>query len=116
MWSLVLGSFGCSQAAELPTLPGTYWQLLSLTDKGEPIKDAQNPADVEFLKNGKWGVLHYGGRREEGTYRVEGERLIMLTVDGDTYCNAQMKWKAAEQILELDSGDYLMRLRVVQKR
>jgi hypothetical protein len=61
-----------------------------LTDKGQPNKDAQSPADVEFLNDGTWGILHYGGRREAGKYRVQGERLIMLTDDGETYNDARM--------------------------
>jgi hypothetical protein len=117
-WGLFLFLLvGCNTTvwAEAPSLPGTNWQLLSLTDKGQPIKDAQNPADVEFLKDGTWGILHYGGRREAGKYRVQGERLIMLTDDGETYNDARMIWKPAEQVLELDSGTDLMRLRVQEK-
>jgi len=111
----VLAAGGATASAEVPSLPGTNWQLLSLTDKGKPIKDAQNPADVEFLKDGTWGILHYGGRREAGKYRIQGERLIMLTDDGETYNDARMIWKPAEQVLELDSGTDLMRLRVQEK-
>lgn len=103
-------------ADKLPTLPGTYWQLLSLTEKSEKITDATNPADVEFLKDGKWGILHYGGRREAGTYEVKAERLIMKTEDGEVYQNAKMTWKPAEKILELDSGKYLMRLRATKPK
>lgn len=99
-----------------PALPGTYWQLLSLTAKDEKITDAKNPADVEFLKNGKWGILHYGGRREAGTYEVKGERLTMKTEDGEIYQDAKMGWKAADKILELDSGKYLMRLRLTKPK
>lgn len=99
-----------------PTLPGSYWQLLSLTEKGEKVKNADNPADVEFLKNGKWGILHYGGRREAGTYEVKKDRLIMKTEDGELYQDARMTWKPAEKILELDSGKYLMRLRVTKPK
>lgn len=99
-------------SAELPSLPGTYWQLLSLTKADEPIKDAQNPADVEFLKDGSWGVLHYGGRREAGTYTVTGDRLVMKYEDGSEYNDAKMTYRPADQTLELRSNDgYLMRLR-----
>jgi len=98
--------------AKAPPLPGTYWQLLSLTTKSEKIVDAQNPADVEFLKDGTWGVLHYGGRREAGTYTVKGNQLLMKTEDGEVYLNAKMTWKAETRILELQDGDYLMRLRL----
>ena len=99
-----------------PALQGTYWQLLSLTEKGEKVTDAQNPADVEFLKDGKWGILHYGGRREAGTYQVQGDRLIMKTEDGAPYQDAKMTWKSATGVLELDSGKYLMRLRRIKPK
>lgn len=98
--------------AKLPALPGTNWHLLSLTTKKEKIVDAQNPADVEFLKSGEWGILHYGGRREAGKYTVKGDRLVMKTEDGEVYQDAKMTWKSESQILELDSGDYLMRLKL----
>ena len=99
-----------------PDLAGTYWQLLSLTSPGEKVTDAQNPADVEFLKNGKWGILHYGGRREAGTYQVKGDRVTMKSEDGSVYQDAKMTWKASTGILELDSGKYLMRLRRVKPK
>jgi hypothetical protein len=99
-----------------PPLPGTYWQLLSLTEKGEKITDAQNPADVEFLKDGKWGILHYGGRREAGTYEVKGDRLVMKNETGDLYIDAKMTWKPDGKVLELDSGKYLMRLRLTKPK
>ncbi|MCE9604655.1 MAG: hypothetical protein K8U03_07095 [Planctomycetia bacterium] len=71
---------------------------------------------MEFLTNGTWGILHYGGRREAGKYTVEGKRLIMVNDDGETYNNAEMRWKATEGILELDSGEDLMRLRLVKPK
>ena len=111
-WIVVaLFSAATACSAETPSLPGTHWELLSLTSKTEKITGAQNPADVEFLKDGKWGILHYGGRREAGTYQVKDGRLVMKTDDGAVYQDAKMTWKDADRILELDSGDYLMRLR-----
>ncbi len=94
-----------------PALPGTNWQLLSLTSRGEPIKDAQNPADVEFLKSGEWGVLHYGGFRQAGKYSVNGIELTMKTEDGDVYMQGKMNYQPADEVLEIDDGTYLMRLR-----
>ena len=55
--------------------------------------------------------MHYGGRREEGAYEVKADRVIMKTNDGNIYSDSKMTWKPANKILELDSGDYLMRLR-----
>src|SRR5262249_35048861 len=94
-----------------PALAGTHWQLLSLTEKGEKIKDAETPAQVEFTKEGKWGIAHYAGEKEGGTWKVKGDRLIMTSDDGTTYQDARMAWKESSGILELDSGKYLMRLR-----
>lgn len=95
----------------VPPLPGTNWQLLSMTKKGEPIKDAMNPADVEFTKKGEWGVLHYGGRREAGTYVVTKNHIVMKMEDGEIYMDAEMTWKPADETLELQEKEYLMRLR-----
>lgn len=96
------------------SLPGTYWQLLSMTQPREKITDASNPADVEYLKDGKWGVLHYGGRREAGTYTVTGDRLMMKTEDKAEYHSGQMRWNPSTRILEIDSGNWLMRLRRIR--
>ena len=95
----------------VPSLPGTNWQLLSMTKKGEAIKDAMNPADVEFTRDGKWGVLHYGGLREAGTYVVAKNRIVMKMEDGEVYMDASLTWKPAEELLELQEKEYLMRLR-----
>ena len=87
---------------------------------GDPVQMLLPPdasqADVEFLKDGTWGILHYAGRREAGRYQVQGNRLIMKTDDGAVYQDAKMTWKAAAGILELDSGAYLMRLRQLKAK
>ena len=77
----------------VPPLPGTNWQLLSMTKKGE------------------WGVLHYGGRREAGTYVVTKNHIVMKMEDGEIYMDAEMTWKPADETLELQEKEYLMRLR-----
>lgn len=38
----------------------------------------------------------------------------MKTEDCETYLDAKMTWKPKEKILELDTGDDLMRLRVAK--
>jgi hypothetical protein len=78
---------------------------------GEPIRDAENPADVQFLKSGEWSVLHYGGFLQCGKYSVAGDKLTMNSEDGSVYMDGKMNYKAAEQILEINDGTYLMRLR-----
>jgi len=100
-----------AQEGKAPALPGTYWQLISLTKKGDAIKDAQNPADVEFLEDGNWGVLHYGGRREAGKYVVKGDQLTMKFEEGEIYMEGTMVM-AKDKVLEIRSSDgWLMRLR-----
>src|SRR5207253_1567143 len=99
-----------------PALPGTHWHLLSLTGKGEKITDAQNPADVEFLKDGKWGILHYGGSREAGTFQVTANRLVMKNETGELYFDGKMTWKPDTKTLEVNSGQDLMRLRQFQPK
>ena len=99
-----------------PELAGTHWQLLSLTEKGEKITDAQTPAQVEFTRQGKWGIAHYTGIKEGGTWKVQGDRLIMTSDDGTTYQDGKMAWKASTGILEIDSGKYLMRLRRLKEK
>lgn len=94
-----------------PSLPGTNWQLLSLTTKDEPIKDAENPADVQFLKDGTWSILHYGGMLQGGKYEVKADQLTMKTEDNDVYMDGKMNFKPTEKVLEINDGTYLMRLR-----
>jgi hypothetical protein len=114
---LVTGQDKPPKEGEKPLdLAGTYWQLLSLTAKGEKPTDASNPADVEFLKDGKWGVLHSGGRREAGTYKVKDGRLVMTGEDKAPYFDAKMTWKPDTNMLELDDGKYLMRLKRVKPK
>src|SRR6185369_12695451 len=73
-------------------LAGTYWNVMSMTAKGETEKKSDAPGpDVEFCKNGKWGMLHYGGAREAGTYQIQGDRVIMKMEDGSLFGNFQIK-------------------------
>lgn len=101
-----------TQTAAAPTsLPGTYWQLLSMTKKGQAVKELSARPDVEFCRSGEWGILHYGGRREAGSYKVTGNRLVMRYEGGELYGN----YRIARQgnIMELDDGEYVLRLRYV---
>src|SRR5205823_6365176 len=76
-----------------------YWSLMSMTAKGETEKESGSPPDVEFCRNGNWGMLHYGGAREAGKYQVQGSRLIMKMEDGSPYGNFQIKRNGNEMIL-----------------
>lgn len=96
-------------------LAGTSWQLLSLTEKGEKITDASNPASVNFTKDGKWEIVFEDCIRIGGTYKVKGDRLVMTSDDGAVYQDAKMTWKPDSKILELNSGKFLMRLKSVKR-
>jgi hypothetical protein len=82
---------------------------MSMTTKGETEKESGSPPDVEFCRNGNWGMLHYGGAREAGKYQVQGSRLIMKMEDGSLYGNFQIKRNGNEMIL--DDGKYVLRLK-----
>ena len=103
-------------AEKMPELVGSHWQLLSLTGKGEKIEDAKNPADMEFTKGNKWGILHYGGRREAGTFEMKDNHLIMKNESGEVYQDAKMTWKPETKMLELFDGEYLMRLKLFKPK
>lgn len=96
-------------ATNLPAMGGTHWGLLSLTETGEKIKDAENPADYQFYKSGKFTVLHYGGTMQGGTYAVKDEKLKMTFDGGEVYIDGKMTLKG--NVLEVNDGKWLMRLR-----
>jgi hypothetical protein len=99
-----------TQGAAPANLVGTYWNLTSMTTKGEAEKDTGAPGpDVEFCKDGKWGMLHYGGAREAGTYQVQGDHLIMKMPNGSLYGDFQITRNGNE--MTLDNGKYVLRLK-----
>lgn len=108
------GNASSQRGGSLGDLPGTYWSLMSLTKKGEREQLSQNPADVQFCKDGTWSILHYGGMHEGGRYQAEGSRLVMKTEDGAIYGDFQLSSRTGEDML-LDSGDYVMRLRSLRR-
>ena len=110
--SLFLVTLCGSVLAAAPALPGSYWNLMALEEKGKPIKESENPPDVEFLASGKYGILHYGGMRQEGTYTSSGDHVSMKTEDGEDYITGTTTWNEATGTLEIDSGKWIMRLRV----
>jgi hypothetical protein len=94
-------------------LAGTYWNVMSMTAKGEEEKKSNAPGpDVEFCTNGKWGMLHYGGAREAGTYQEQGGRLIMKMEDGSLFGNFQIKRNGNE--MTLDDGKYVLRMKYIR--
>ena len=81
-----------------------------MTTKGETEKKSGAPGpDVEFCRDGKWGMLHYGGAREAGTYQVQGDRLVMKMEDGSLFGDFQIKRNGNE--MTLDDGKYVLRLK-----
>jgi len=92
------------------SLAGTYWNVMSMTEKGETEKKSDAPGpDVEFCRDGKWGMLHYGGAREAGTYQTQGDRVIMKMEDGSLFGNFQIKRNGNE--MTLDDGKYVLRMK-----
>ncbi len=90
-------------------LPGTTWALIARGKKGETVKEVATPPNVEFCKNGKWWVYHYGGRFESGSYKVQGNRLVMKNEVGSFGSDYQMKQDGS--ILELDDGENVFHLK-----
>ena len=115
--TLILQSLVCAAdknppmdaATNLPAMGGTHWGLLSLTETGEKIKDAENPADYQFYKSGKFTVLHYGGTMQGGTYTVKDGKLKMTFDGGEVYIDGKMTLKG--NVLEVFDGKWMMRLR-----
>jgi hypothetical protein len=96
-------------SADAPEISGTYWSFISMTKRGEAVRETQNPPDFEFCKTGEWGLLHYGGAREAGSYQVRGNRMVMKNEDGTLYGDYRMSQSG--NILTLDDGEYVLRLR-----
>jgi hypothetical protein len=113
------GPLSAGTSAALPktttaqaNLVGTYWNVMSMTTKGETERKSDAPGpDVEFCKNGKWGMLHYGGAREAGTYQIQGDRVIMKMEDGSLFGNFQIKRNGNE--MTLDDGKYVLRMKYI---
>ena len=107
----IAGNFlpGLARAADESNLAGTSWDLLSMTQKGEKERVNQTTPNVQFCRDGSWGILHYGGNAEGGKYQQQGNRIVMKTSDGELYGDFQIKRNGNELIL--DDGKWVMRLK-----
>src|ERR1041385_4461805 len=57
-------------------LSGTEWDLISMTPRGQGIKEMGTTPNVEFCTNGNWVQQNYPNDLVGGTYRVSGNRLV----------------------------------------
>lgn len=99
-----------------PIIPGTGWDMISIGKHGEAPSVAQSFAQsFSFSKDGRWSVARYNlAAGQMGTYKVQGNRLIMTnSLNGEIFGNYVMSWKSAENIMELDDGKWILRLKLV---
>lgn len=68
-----------------------------------------------FSKDGRWSVTRYGLTAGQlGTYKVQGNRLIMTnSLNGEIFGNYAMNWKAGQNMMELDDGRWNLRMKLV---
>ena len=104
---------GTTSTPKSSGLASTRWALMSLTKKGEKVEENETPPDVEFLQNGSWTLLHYGNYMQGGKYQLSGNHLVMKYDDGSVY--ADSKISLAGDILTLDTGDYVYKLKYLGK-
>lgn len=98
----VLGANG------LPLLPGTSWETLSISQKGnETIPQA--PAYFNFCKSGKWSVNRYGNFGEIGSYKVSKNVVYITNNTDNSTTNYAMKWDPANAVLSLQNGNTIMK-------
>jgi len=100
----------------VPNIPGTGWDMMTIGKRGEAPSVAQSFAQsFSFSKDGRWSVTRYGlAAGQMGTYKVQGNRLIMTnSLNGEIFGNYAMNWKAGENIMELDDGKWVLRLKHV---
>jgi hypothetical protein len=100
----------------VPNIPGTGWDMMSIGKHGEAPSVAQSFAQsFAFSKDGRWSVARYGlAAGQMGTYKIQGNRLIMTnSLNGEIFGNYAMNWKAGENLMELDDGKWILRLKHV---
>lgn len=100
----------------LPTIPGTGWDMMSIGKHGEAPSVAKSFAQsFSFSKDGRWSVARYGlAAGQMGTYKVQGNRLILTnSLNGEIFGNYAMSWNASDNMMELDDGKWIMRMKHV---
>lgn len=88
---------------------GTYWQLLSMTKKGDTPKESSAPPDRSSCKNGEWASCTTAARARPGPSQMVGNRVVMKYEDGELYGNYRITRTGS--MMELDDGEYVLRLR-----
>lgn len=97
----------------LPVIPGSGWNVLSITSNGKTTVAKSAYQTFSFSKDGRWSITHYSlAAGQIGTYKVQGNRLIMTNNLDGLVQNYAMNWKAGENIMELDNGSTSMRLQL----
>lgn len=97
----------------VPVIPGSGWNVISIRSNGKTTVAKSAYQTFSFSKDGRWSITHYSlAAGQIGTYKVQGNRLIMTNnLDGLTQ-NYAMNWKAGENIMELDNGSTNLRLQL----
>ena len=101
----------------IPLIPGTGWNMLSIGKRGENPTTAKSAYQTfSFSKDGRWSITHYSlAAGQIGTYKVQGNHLVMTNnLDGNV-SNYTMNWKANENIMELDDGKWVLRMQLCSK-
>lgn len=96
-------------AGGLPKIPGTGWMIMGIQKKGEAPKTPKSfGQSLSFCFSGSWSNTRYDlAAGPMGTYTVQGSRLNMISsLDNSVYLSGPMTWRAADQMLIVDSGTY----------
>jgi hypothetical protein len=109
------GALNPTMSGGLPKIPGTGWMIMGIQMKGEPPKTPKSfGQSLSFCLSGSWSNTRYDlVAGPMGTYTVQGSRLNMISsLDNSTYLSGPMTWRAADQMLIVDSGTALWYLQL----
>lgn len=103
------GSLNPPMVGGLPRIPGTGWMIMGIQKKGEAPKTPKSfGQSLSFCHSGRWSNTRYDlAAGPMGTYTVQGSHLRMISsLDNSDYLAGPMTWRAADQMLTVDSGTY----------
>ena len=90
-------------------MANTGWFLTSMTVSGATDKPLKTPQDVRFCDDGGW-VIHFAdGSKQNGTYELKEDQLIMKSNDGSLFSDCKMTQNGDE--LTLHDGNYVLHLK-----
>lgn len=101
------GALNPAMAGGVPMIPGTGWMIMGIQMKGEPPKTPKSfGQSLSFCFNGSWSNTRYDlAAGPMGSYTVQGSNLKMISsLDNSVYLGGPMTWRAADQMLIVDSG------------